>query len=159
MSFRIRHPDADLFWEVTPTSKIYLANGGGGSHYVRDSDLIKNVSTGLYVCRSATEFFESSSIDFPWVFDGQVIKNPQEGAHILYSVAGGSLQPHRVNGYEWAILPESEPVPEAEPVVEAEPVPEAETEDVPVSRASALMEEALNAKAEDEGLPTPENPV
>jgi len=43
-----------------------------------------------------------------------------------------------------AAPPAPEPVPEPEA---APPAPEAETEDVPVSRASALIEEALNAKA------------
>jgi len=48
-----------------------------------------------------------------------------------------------------------EPVPEPEA---APPAPEPETEDVPVPRASALIEEALNAQAEAAGQPTPENP-
>ena len=52
-------------------------------------------------------------------------------------------------------------VPEPEPEA-APPVPEPEVvepDDVPVPRASALIEEALNAQAEAAGQPTPENPV
>jgi hypothetical protein len=51
--------------------------------------------------------------------------------------------------------PTPEPVPEPEP---APPAPE-EEDDVPVPRATALIEEALNAQAAEAGAPTPENPA
>lgn len=55
------------------------------------------------------------------------------------------------------VVPEPVPEPPApEPV--PEPVPEPEV-DVPVPRATALIEEALNAQAEAAGQPTPENPA
>jgi hypothetical protein len=55
-----------------------------------------------------------------------------------------------------AAPPAPEPVPEPEA---APPAPEPETEDVPVSRASALIEEALNAQAAAAPAPVAEPEV
>jgi hypothetical protein len=87
--------------------------------------------------------------------DNGIIYNTYGGGQYVVNREDGDLALED-SGINWVIvpaapLPEAAPEPEVVPLPEAAPepevAPESEDEDVPVNRAAALIEEALNAKA------------
>jgi hypothetical protein len=138
MSFKIQQAGTNLFWSVDSENKIRLRPEG--SVYEKDdAGRIRNVNTGLFVRHYAYILFESElgepDYDFEWTIETTgAIRNEFDGGCYVNSVED-VLKIEKI-GLLWVIVPE----------VPAE-VPAPEEEDVPVSRASALIEEALNAKA------------
>lgn len=147
MSFKIQQSGSGLFWTVDSENKIRLRSEG--SVYEKDdAGHIRNVNTGLYIRHYAYILFESElgspDYDFEWTIETTgAIRNEFDGGCYVNSV-GDDLKIEKT-GLTWTIVPEV-PAP-----VEAVPEVPAEAEDVPVSRASALIEEALNAKAANPG--------
>lgn len=155
MSFKIQEPGTGLFW-ASGDDRIRLANVG--STYETDSaGHIRNVDTGLYVRHYALVLIETELMspegDFVWTIeDSGSIYNAYDGGHCvvpdtdyLRIIKSGATT-------YWVKVPVEAPVevpievPVEAPVEVPVEVPE-EDDDVPVSRASALIEEALNAKA------------
>jgi hypothetical protein len=117
-----------------------------GSTYEIDSEgHIRNVDTGLYVRHSYWVLYEEPlgqpEYDFKWTIeDSGLICNDYDG--VYYAVPDGEyLKIQKEDMFGWTIINENS----AE--VPAEVPAEEEEDDVPVSRASALIEEALNASA------------
>ena len=141
MSFKIQQPGTGLFW-ASGGDRIRLASEG--STYEIDSDgHIRNVDTGMYVRHHYFILMEASEIEYPeydfeWTIEdsGRIYNKYDGGQYVIPD--GNSLRITPVGGAatSWMIVRE----------VPAE-VPAEEEEDVPVSRASALIEEALNARA------------
>ena len=165
MSFKIQQSGSGLYWSVDSNNKICLHQEG--SVYEKDdAGHIRNVNTGLYIRHYAYVLFESElgspDYDFEWTIETTgAIRNEFDGGCYVNSV-GDDLKIEKT-GLTWTIVPEvpAEVVPEvpAEVPAPVEVVPEVpaevpapvEEDDVPVSRASALIEEALNAKAANPG--------
>ena len=142
MAFKIQQPGTGLFW-ASGGDRIRLASEG--SNYEVDSaGHIRNVDTGTYIRHSYwilmdVESLGSPGYDFEWTIEESGrIYNAYDGGHYVVP-DGDSLRIIPVGGavISWVIVPE----------VPAEVPAEPEEDDVPVLRASALIEEALNAKA------------
>jgi hypothetical protein len=175
MSFKIQQAGTSLFWTVDSENKIRLRPEG--SVYEKDdAGHIRNVNTGMYIRHYAYVLFESElgspDYDFEWTIETTgAIRNEFDGGCYVNSV-GDELKIEKV-GLLWVNVPEvpaevaapevapevaaPEVAPEvaapevAAPEVAAPEVAAPEEDDVPVSRASALIEEALNAKAASPG--------
>jgi len=132
MSFKIQQHGSGLFWGANVGDRIRLANEG--STYEIDSEgQIRNIDTGLYVRHSYWILSEAELVsadnDFKWIIDDSgLIHNDYDGSWYVIP-EGGYLKIVKGDMYSWNIIKE------------------VADEDVPVSRASALIEEALNAKA------------
>jgi hypothetical protein len=170
MAFRIQDPSSKLFWEVDGGNRIRL--GDKGSVYTHDSatGFIVNVDTGMNVNIPGKVVMEGG---WPtvWVIEDGVISVDAE--HIIRHDEDLLYLRVTSDPASWVLVPVAAPVavpePVAAPVAVPEPVaapvavPEAEPEseedtsivepeveedeDVPVARAAALIEEALNAQA------------
>lgn len=158
MAFRIQHPDSGLFWNSTKEpSAIVLVDAAEATVYeVEQPNHIRNVATGLcvrhcgYVLREDPHGTPEYDFEYDIESDGTIL-NPFDGGHFVGFV-NGAVRIVKDGAVKWVIVKDGEaapaPVPEPE-VVEPEPEVESE-EDVPVPRASALIEESLNAAEEEE---------
>jgi len=168
MSFKIQQPGTGLFW-ASGGDRIRLASEG--STYEIDSEgHIRNVDTGMYIRHSYFILMDASELehpeyDFEWTIEESgSIYNAYDGGHCVVP-DGDSLRINKISGAttSWVIVrevpaevpvevPAEVPVevpvevPAEVPIEEEEEVSD-EEDDVPVSRVSALIEEALNAKA------------
>jgi hypothetical protein len=154
--------------------------------FVGENDwYLKNTSSGKYLYYDGTgccmrDWSDSDMARFQWMITGDKVMTLDSSFIATGSV---SALPSSVCGCPCAcgpnctgclcecgcprgVAPEAEPEPEVAPEAEPEPevAPEAEPEaesdeDVPVARSSALIEEALKAKAAETGAPTPDAPV
>jgi hypothetical protein len=122
MSFRVQHPETNLFWTTDPSNNRILL-GPEGSLYKKDDDShIINVDTGLYIRHCNFVLWEAlltpANYDFEWTIEptGEIFINFDGGYYIHPN--NGSVEISR-DAFLWNI--------------------------VPVSRASALLAEALNA--------------
>jgi hypothetical protein len=146
MAFKIQQPGTGLFW-ASGGDRIRLTNEGS-TYEIDSKGRIRDVSTGMYIrhhyfiLMDALEV-EHPEYDFEWTIENSGrIYNKYDGGHYVIP-DGNSLRITPVGGAvtTWVIVRE---VPVEVPVeVPTEP----EEDDVPVSRASALIEEALNASA------------
>jgi hypothetical protein len=144
--------------------------------FVGENDwYLKNTSSGKYLYYDGTgccmrDWSDSDMARFQWMITGDKVMTLDSSFIATGSV---SALPSSVCGCPCAcgpnctgclcecgcprgVAPEAEPEPEVAP--EAEPEAESD-EDVPVARSSALIEEALKAKAAETGAPTPDAPV
>jgi hypothetical protein len=169
MAFTLSDPVSGLFWS-SDEGQITLSNVNPAV-YVQEGDHLKNAESNAYVKvvdfkLVEAEMDEVNEQDFRLQFEENGGINWFPGR--VFSICEGlEILPAQVNaGIDWVrtyINPEDtpevdiviqkiveevfEPEPEPEPV--EEPVPELESdEDVPVARSAALIEEALNAKAQ-----------
>jgi hypothetical protein len=131
MPFTIQHPVSGLFWNTDADSKIVLAPKG--AKYERVDQLIQNVDSGLYVYASPLEErgMHGALVLFEW--------DIQEDGTITSPYIEDALA--SLGSAKWVITVEKD------------------DDDVPVNRASALIEEALNAKSESVPEPEPLAPV
>ena len=144
MAFRIQHTETGLFWGVNSDDRIVLGDIQQSSVYDTScADHIKNVKTGKCLCKSKYHLVESvhdgHATDFVFSVNletGEVVNCAQSLA-IVYD--SGSVDISRSAPTRWAIV-----------------TAEADVEDVPVARAAALIEEALNAAQEPEEEEVPE---
>jgi len=158
----IRHPTSGLFWSVADTCELSIAKEG--SVYVKstcgvpphvatwdqNTSHLKNTVTGKCVCRMGDKLVEAvhggiANGLFEWTIVDGMVQNFQ-GSFVdgdLSLVDKTSVQWHMADSFE-----EDVPVDSVSAPVEEEAVP-VEEEDVPVPRGSALIEEALNAQAEE----------
>jgi len=160
----IRHPTSGLFWSVNDARELSLAKEG--SVYVKstcdvpphvatwdqNTSHLKNTVTGKCICRQGDKLVEADHAglhngQFEWTIVDGMIQNYQ-GQYVdgdLSLVDKTSVQWHVADSFE-EVTVEDVTVPEEE----EEEVPALvsdDEEDVPVSRVSALIEEALNAQA------------
>jgi hypothetical protein len=158
MAFRIQHPDSGLFWNSTKAAgSIVLVDAPEATLYeVEQPNHIRNVATGLclrhyaYVMREDSHGTPEYDFEYDIESDGTIL-NPFDGGHFVGFV-DGVVRIVKDGAVKWVIAKDGEPEPEPEPVVAEPEVEEAaeSEEDVPVPRASALIEEALNADEEEE---------
>jgi len=159
MAFRIQHPDSGLFWNSTKTpGAIILVDAAEATVYeLEQPNHIRNVATGLCVRHYAYFLREDAhsgpEYDFEYDIESDgTILNPFDGGHFV-GVSNGLVRIVKDGAVKWVIVKEGEAEPVAEPVAESETdsVPDLVTddEDVPVPRASALIEESLNAEEEE----------
>jgi hypothetical protein len=121
---------------------------------VEQPNHIRNVATGLclrhyaYVMREDPHGTPEYDFEYDIESDGTIL-NPFDGGHFVGFV-DGAVRIVKDGAVKWVIAKDGEPAPE--PVVAEPEVEEAaeSEEDVPVPRASALIEEALNADEEEE---------
>ena len=167
----IRHPTSGLFWSVNDDREVILAKEG--SVYVKstcdvpphvatwdqNTSHLKNTVTGKCICRLGDKLVEAEHGGianglFEWtIVDGMVqsyLDKYVDGD--LSLVDQTSVQWHMADSFDEDVTP-TEAEPELVTVTPTEVEPEEEEmiddeEDVPVARASALIEEALNAQAE-----------
>jgi len=132
MSFKIQEKGSGFFW-ASGGDRIRLASEG--STYEIDSEgHIRNVDNGLYVRHSywilsEVELAPSEDNDFKWVVsDSGLIESHYDGVWCV-TPENDFFKLKKGDVFYWNIIKE------------------VADEDVPVSRASALIEEALNAKA------------
>lgn len=119
MSFRIQDPVSGLYWSSGIFGRVTL--GSSPNTYVQEGAYIKNTETGNYVNHVADILHEGGEPDeFVFEADGSI---STYGKGI---VAGTFLHIREGDVSKWTKVEESE-------------------DDVPVPRASALIEEALNA--------------
>lgn len=170
MAFTLSDPVSGLFWSSNE-GQITLSNVNPAV-YVQEGSYLKNAESNAYVRVSDFKLVESemdaiNEPDFRLQFEESGGINWYPGR--VYSICEGlEIIPAQVNaGVDWVHTPTNpedetpvdlviqevvnevfEPVAEPEPEPEAEAEPEAESEDVPVARSAALIEEALNAKAQ-----------
>jgi len=134
MPFSIQHPESGLFWNTDADSKLVLASTGAKYEHV--GQMLQNVDSGLYVYASPLEErgMHGALVLFEW--------DIQEDGTITSPYIEDALAP--LGSSKWVVV-------------------EKDGGDVPVSRASALIEEALNAKAEapepEPEVPAPPAPV
>ena len=140
MAFRIQHTDSGLFWGVNSNGRITLGDIYQSSVYdLSCPEHIKNIKTGKCLCKSKQHLVESehdglaTDFNFAVNFGNGEIVNYAQNFDIIYN--NGAVDISRSKPTQWSIV-----------TVEAEP----EVEDVPVARAAALIEEALNAAPEPE---------
>lgn len=161
MSFRIQHPDSGLFWNSTKApGSIVLADAAEATVYeVEQPNHIRNVATGLclrhysYVMREDVHGGPEYDFEYDIESDGTIL-NPFDGGHFV-GFENGVVRIVKDGAVKWVIVKDGEAAPVPAPVAEPEvdDVPDLvsdEEEDVPIQRASALIEEALNAEAEEE---------
>ncbi len=144
MAFRIQDPATGLFWKLDGKN-ILLAEVG--DEFTENADGIIDVvtlSSRVYSLPRDTEwrFTQEGYItrdDYHYIVADTRQKRPMRSLekHVWTKVGGDALR----------AAPTPVAVPEPEPEV-PEPEPEVE-EDVPVTHGAALIEEALNAQAED----------
>ena len=126
MSFTIQHPESGLFWTSGIFGRVQL--GATPNVYTLEGSYIKNVNSGNYVNHVADILHEGGVPDeFVFADDG-VIRTQGK------TVSAGAFL-HIMDGEDtkWVKVGAA-----------AAPV----EEDVPVTRAAALIEEALNATKE-----------
>lgn len=171
MAFRIRHAQTGLFWSSGVDQKIRLSVEA--SKYAFIDSILKNADTGLNVMHAACVVHESTTHPTAWNLSEGVLS-----VDSMYATWDASFEVMRASATPevWEILydaavevpkpiadpvPEPEPEPEAEAESDSESVPDLVTddEDVPVARAAALIEEALNAAAADAAEEEPEDEV
>ena len=120
MPFTLQDPTSGLFWTSGIFGRVQL--GTTPNVYTLEGSYIKNTETGNYVNHRAELFHEGGEPEeFVFGTDGTITS---QGKAVI---AGAFV--HVMGG---------EPTPWVK-------VDETETDDVPVPRASALIEEALNA--------------
>ena len=135
-TFKIQHAESGLFW--SSDDSIVTLDPVGSTYEIEGRDHIRNVDTGLCVRHSGHVLAETGpggpDYDFEWTFceDG-TIHNAYDGGHFI-TFHGDHLRISKGQGAKWAVVHEQD-------------------EDVPVSRAAALIEQALNARASE---PAPE---
>ena len=137
MAFRIQHAETGLFWGVDPNDYITLGDISQSSVYDTScTDHIKNVQTGKCLCKNkhhlAEREHDGNYTDFNFSINTSTgeIFNYAQNFDIIYD--NGSVAISRSAPTRWTVVPF-----------------EAETDDVPVSRSAALIEEALNAADEE----------
>ena len=159
MAFRIQHPDSGLFWNSTKTpGAIVLVDAAEATVYeVEQPNHIRNVATGLcvrhysYFLREDAHGAPEYDFEYDIESDGTIL-NPFDGGHFV-GVSNDLVRIVKDGAVKWVIVKDGEAAPE--PVPAPAPAPEPEVaepepeEDVPVPRASALIEEALNAEVEE----------
>lgn len=119
MSFRIQDPESGLYWSSGIFGRVVL--GSTPNTYVQEGAYIRNAETGNYVNHVADILHEGSAPDeFVFEADGSI---STYGKGI---VAGTFLHIREGEPSKWTKIEDVK-------------------DDVPVSRASALIEEALNA--------------
>jgi len=125
MPFTIQHPESGLFWTSGIFGRVQL--GTNPNVYTLEGSYIKNMSSGNYVNHVADIIHEGGVPDEFIFGDDGVIST--QGKTVT---AGAFL--HIMDGEDtkWVKVEEAAPV----------------EEDVPVTRAAALIEEALNATKE-----------
>ena len=166
----IRHPTSGLFWSVNDACEVSLATEGSVYvkstcdvpphlfHFDDNTSHLKNTVTGKCLCRQGDKLVEAGHGGihnglFEWtIVDGMI--QSYQGSYV-----DGDLSLVDKTEVQWGVADsfddEEAPVV-AEEAVSDEEVPALVTddeEDVPVNRASALIEEALNAQAEPEVTP------
>ena len=157
----IRHPTSGLFWSVNDAREVCLAKEG--SVYVKstcgvpphvatwdqNTSHLKNTVTGKCICRLGDKLVESDHGGIAnglleWTIVDGMIQNFQG------SFVDGDLSLVDKTDVQWNIGDSFEEIEQLITETVVEEVPVVEEEDVPVARASALIEEALNAQAEPE---------
>ena len=149
MAFKIQQPGTGLFW-ASGGDRIRLASEGS-TYEIDPEGHIRDVSTGTYIRHHYFILVDALEVEYPeydfeWTIeDSGRIYNEYGGGHYVIP-DGDSLRITPVGGIatQWVIVRD---VPVEVPVEVPAEVPVEEEDDVPVSRASALIEEALNAKA------------
>ena len=119
MPFTLQDPSSGLFWTSGLFGRVIL--GPTPNNYVLEGSYIKNVETGNYVNHRADLLHEGSESE-EFVFGTDGIITSQDKAVIAGNFVHIGVSP----GTPWVKVDEAE-------------------DDVPVPRASALIEEALNA--------------
>jgi hypothetical protein len=120
MPFTLQDPTSGLFWTSGIFGRVQL--GTTPNTYVLEGSCIKNTETGNYVNHRAELLHEGGeSEEFVFGTDGTITS---QGKAVI---AGAFLNIREGEPTKWV------------------KVDETETDDVPVPRASALIEEALNA--------------
>ena len=173
----IRHPTSGLFWSVNDACEVSLATEGSVYvkstcdvpphlfHFDDNTSHLKNTVTGKCLCRQGDKLVEAGHGGihnglFEWtIVDGMI--QSYQGSYV-----DGDLSLVDKTEVQWGVADsfddeEAPVVAEEAPVVAEEAVSDEEVpalvtddeEDVPVNRASALIEEALNAQAEPEVTP------
>jgi hypothetical protein len=125
MSFTIQHPESGLFWTSGIFGRVQL--GATPNVYTLEGPYIKNVNSGNYVNHVADILHEGGVPDeFVFGDDGVLCTQGK-------TVTSGAFL-HLLEGEptKWVKVEEAASV----------------EEDVPVTRAAALIEEALNATKE-----------
>jgi hypothetical protein len=125
MSFTIQHPESGLFWTSGIFGRVQL--GTTPNVYTLEGSYIKNVNSGNYVNHVADLLHEGAVPD-EFVFGDDGVISTQ-GKTVT---AGGFLHVMDGEDTKWVKIEEVAAV----------------EEDVPVTRGSALIEEALNATKE-----------
>lgn len=174
----IRHPTSGLFWSVNDDREICLAKEG--SVYVKSTcdvpphlfhfddytSHLKNTVTGKCICRIGDKLVEADHAGvnnnlFEWTINDGVVRSymdkyVESDLTLVYEPV--STQWHLADEIDQVIAETvaevlaPAPVEEVPAPVEEAPVVE-EVEDVPVSRGSALIEEALNVQAAEAAAP------
>ena len=159
----IRHPTSDLFWSVNDDREVSLAKEGSVYvkstcdvpphifHFDDNTSHLKNTVTGKCICRIDDKIVEADHGGianglFEWtIVDGMVQSYMDKYVDgDLYLVDKTEVQWNVADSFEEDVPVDSVSVP-----VEEEAVPVEEEDDVPVARGSALIEEALNAQADE----------
>jgi hypothetical protein len=123
MPFTLQDPVSGLFWTSGIFGRVQL--GTTPNTYVLEGSYIKNTETGNYVNHRADLLHEGGEPEeFEFKEDGTITSQDKAVIASQFVHIGVS------SGTPWI------------------KVDETETDDVPVSRASALIEEALNASSE-----------
>ena len=156
MAFRIQDPASGLFWTIS--GKRILLTETSGSDFTEGPDGLVDVFTaGNYVYSlprpanwkfTADGFLTSGGSRFISANISQ--KCPIRSTCPTAWVKVGGVEPvAEAEAEPEPVVPVAEAEPEAEPEADEEDVPELvdDEEDVPVTRGSALIEEALNANA------------
>lgn len=172
----IRHPTSGLFWSVNDNGEVCLANEGSVYvkstcdvpphlfHFDDNTSHLKNTVTGKCICRLDGKLVEAEHTgininQFEWtIVDGLVQSYMNKYVEAdLTLVDDTATQWHIAESFEEEVPVEveqaiTETVAEvlAPTPVEEVSAPVEEEEDVPVNRAAALIEEALNAQAAEE---------
>ncbi len=170
----IRHPTSGLFWSVTDTCELSLSKEG--SDYVKstcgvpphvatwdqNTSHLKNTVTGKCICRMGDKLVEADHRGianglFEWtIVDGMIQSYLDKYVHgDLSLVDKTSVQWNVADSFDEVTVPVVEDVTVPEEDEEVPALVSDDEEDVPVSRVSALIEEALNAQAAEAEV-TPE---
>ena len=157
----IRHPTSGLFWSVNDDREVILAKEGSVYvkstcdvpphifHFDDNTSHLKNTVTGKCICRIDDKIVEAdhggiANRLFEWtIVDGMV-------QSYMDKYVDGDLSLVDKTEIQWNVadsFEEDVPVDSVSVPVEEEAVPA--EDDVPVARGSALIEEALNAQAEE----------
>jgi len=130
MPFKIKHPATGLAWEPVSDGRIRIRQNPHGARYeIDEAGHIQNLDTGLYVRHCALMIREdplgTPAYDFEWTIeDSGRIYNKFDGGYYLVQDGDFLKIAKTSDAVSWYIAHE---------------------DDVPVSRAAALIEEALNA--------------
>jgi|694.fasta_scaffold23955_5 hypothetical protein len=143
MAFRIQDTVSSLFWKISG-ERIVLAETG--DDFTEGPDGLVNVFTaGNYV------YALPRPSEWKFTSDGFLTF---DGTHFISTDVSEKCPVLSTAPTAWVKVGGAEPVAVPEPVAEEEDedVPELvdDEEDVPVARGSALIEEALNAAAEED---------